>query len=120
MRNVSGFSTSWRAKCSASTCSELRRRNFSFAEMVLNVTVTSPFIFRCRHAISVASISACSRASNTDLADVVLLGVKNAVFGRWGMTFSEYQTLSCRGGYSYDAVLAARDAYDSPFTIWRS
>ena len=92
---------------------EERRRNFSFAEIDLKVTVTSPFIFPCRHAISTASISACSRASKTDFADVFLLGVKNAVLGRWGITFSEYQALSCRGGYSYNTVLAKRPRSDA-------
>ena len=34
------------------------------------------------------SMSALTNASNTDLAVVVLLGVKKALFGRCGMEFS--------------------------------
>ena len=119
MRKVNGLSTSCKAKFSASTCSEFSRRNFSFAEMDLNVTVTSPFIFLCKHAISVASISAFSKAPKTDLAVVILLGVKKAVLGRCGITFSENLALSCRDGYSKETVLAAREAYESPLTTWR-
>ena len=62
--------------------------------------MTSPLIFCWKHAISAASISAFSRASKTDLAVVFLLGVKKAVLGRYGITFSEYRALCCRGGYS--------------------
>ena len=114
------MSTSCKAKCSASTCSEFSRRNFSFAEIVLKVTVTSPFIFLCKHAISVASMSALSKASKTDFAVVILLGVKKAVRGRCGITFSDILALPCRDGYSWEAVLAAREAYESPLTTWRS
>ena len=65
------------------TLREFRRRNFSLAAMVLKVTTTSPFSFRCRQWIAVLSMSALTNASNTDLAVVVLLGVKKALFVAW-------------------------------------
>ena len=58
------------------------------AEIDLKITVTSPFILRCKHAISAASILAFARASKTDFAVMFLLGVKKAVLGCWGITFS--------------------------------
>ena len=84
------------------------------------MTVTSPIIFLCKHAISVVSISAFSKASKTDLAVVILLSVKKTVLGRCGITFSEDLALSCHDRYSKETVLAAREAYESSLTTWRS